>query len=70
MSDVKAELDQLIRTFLGAFTNTGGTRPDVDVIREVFIPQGMIISNVGASSWCTTSTRSSSPGRRSSPMGR
>lgn len=47
MSDVKAELDQLIRTFLGAFTNTGGTRPDVDVIREVFIPQGMIISNVG-----------------------
>ncbi|MFD9486072.1 DUF4440 domain-containing protein [Streptomyces sp. NPDC059991] len=47
MSDVKAELDQLIHTFLGAFTNTGGTRPDVDVIREVFIPQGMIISNVG-----------------------
>ncbi|MFF1481130.1 DUF4440 domain-containing protein [Streptomyces sp. NPDC058301] len=47
MSDVTSELDELIRTFLGAFTNTGGTRPNVDVIREVFIPQGMIISNVG-----------------------
>ncbi|MEU1071024.1 MULTISPECIES: DUF4440 domain-containing protein [unclassified Streptomyces] len=47
VSDVKAELDQLMRTFLGAFTNTGGTRPRVEVIREVFIPQAMIISNVG-----------------------
>ncbi|OAR27641.1 DUF4440 domain-containing protein [Streptomyces sp. ERV7] len=33
-------------TFLGAFTNLGGTRPGVEVIRELFIPQGMIISNV------------------------
>jgi ribosomal-protein-serine acetyltransferase len=47
VSGVKAELDHLTRTFLGAFTNTGGTRPNVDVIREVFIPQGRIISNVG-----------------------
>lgn len=47
MSDVQAELDQLMRTFLGAFTNTGGSRPHVDVVREVFIPQGMIIKNVG-----------------------
>ncbi|MFE3185285.1 GNAT family N-acetyltransferase [Streptomyces violascens] len=45
--DVKAELDQLMSTFLGAFTNTGGGRPDVGIVREVFIPQGMIISNVG-----------------------
>ncbi|MCZ4097683.1 MULTISPECIES: DUF4440 domain-containing protein [Streptomyces] len=48
MSDVKAELDQLMRAFLGAFTNTAGSRPNVDVVREVFIPQGMIIKNVGA----------------------
>ncbi|MEU7984924.1 DUF4440 domain-containing protein [Streptosporangium canum] len=48
MSDVKAELDQLMRTFLGAFTNTGGSPPNVGVVREVFIPQGMIIKNVGA----------------------
>jgi ribosomal-protein-serine acetyltransferase len=47
-ADVKAELDQLMRAFLGAFTNIGGSRPNVDVIREVFIPQGRIISNVGA----------------------
>lgn len=47
MSDVKAELDQLMRTFLGAFDNTGGKRPNINAIREVFIPQGMIIKNVG-----------------------
>lgn len=47
-NDVKAQLDELTRTFLGAFTNTGGRKPDVDAIREVFIPQGMIIKNVGA----------------------
>ncbi|MDQ0905034.1 hypothetical protein QFZ22_001019 [Streptomyces canus] len=47
MSDVKAELDQLMRVFLGAFTNTGGSRPNVAAVREVFIPQGMIIKNIG-----------------------
>ncbi|WTU46626.1 nuclear transport factor 2 family protein [Streptomyces sp. NBC_00057] len=47
MSDVKAELDQLMHSLLGAFTNTGGSRPNVDAVREVFIPQGMIIKNVG-----------------------
>ncbi|THA26081.1 N-acetyltransferase [Streptomyces sp. RKND-216] len=46
-SSDKAEIDALTRVFLGAFTNTGGSRPDVDAIREVFIPQGRIISNVG-----------------------
>ncbi|MEZ0092200.1 GNAT family N-acetyltransferase [Streptacidiphilus sp. EB129] len=44
---VKAELDRLMSAFLGAFANTGGGRPRVDVIREVFVPQGMIISNAG-----------------------
>lgn len=47
-AEVKAELDRLARTFLGAFTNTGGIRPNTGVIREVFIPEGRIISNVGA----------------------
>jgi RimJ/RimL family protein N-acetyltransferase len=47
-ADVKAELDQLTCAFLGAFTNTGESRPNLDVIREVFLPQGTIISNVGA----------------------
>ncbi|MGW0754734.1 GNAT family N-acetyltransferase [Streptomyces sp. NPDC002587] len=45
--DVKAQLDRLMGVFLGAFTNTGGSRPNVAVVREVFIPQGTIISNVG-----------------------
>ncbi|MFF8502074.1 GNAT family N-acetyltransferase [Streptomyces anulatus] len=45
--DTKTELDQLTRAFLGAFTNTGDTRPNLGAIREVFIPQGRIISNVG-----------------------
>jgi len=44
---IKAELDHLMRAFLGAFDNTDGRRPNVDVIREVFIPRGMIISNTG-----------------------
>jgi hypothetical protein len=48
VTDAKAELDQLMRTFLGAFTNTAGSRPDVDAVRAVFIPQGMIIKNIGA----------------------
>lgn len=44
---VKSDLDRLMRAFLGAFTNTGGGRPNIEVVREVFIPQGMIIANVG-----------------------
>ncbi|MGW4471153.1 GNAT family N-acetyltransferase [Nonomuraea sp. NPDC004354] len=47
-ADVKPELDQLMRAFLGAFTNTGRRRPNLDVIREVFIPEGTIIKNVAA----------------------
>ncbi|GAA0317087.1 hypothetical protein GCM10010302_65180 [Streptomyces polychromogenes] len=47
MSDVKTELDELMRVFLGAFTNTAGAAPDVDAVRRVFIPEGMIIKNVG-----------------------
>lgn len=44
----KAELDRLMAAFLGAFDNTDGAHPHVDVIREVFIPQGMIISNTAS----------------------
>ncbi|MFF3975934.1 DUF4440 domain-containing protein [Streptomyces sp. NPDC001828] len=48
MPDVKAEIDQLMRAFLGAFTNTDGDRPNLGAVREVFVPQGMIINNSGA----------------------
>ncbi|MGW7432196.1 GNAT family N-acetyltransferase [Streptomyces sp. NPDC054861] len=44
---VVAELDRLMGTFVGAFTNTGGGRPDLDVIRDLFIPEGRIIANLG-----------------------
>ncbi|MGW6706524.1 GNAT family N-acetyltransferase [Streptomyces sp. NPDC054956] len=47
-SEVKAELDRLMETFLGAFTNKGGGRPNLGAVHEVFIPQGTIIKNVGA----------------------
>lgn len=43
----KAELDRLMDAFLGAFANTAG-RPDLDAVREVFIPEGRIIKNIGA----------------------
>ncbi|MEE1752894.1 GNAT family N-acetyltransferase [Streptomyces sp. SP18CS02] len=44
---VQAELDRLMRVFVGAFTNTGDTRPDLGVIRDVFIPEGRIIASAG-----------------------
>lgn len=47
MSEVKAELDRLMSVFLGAFTNADGGRPDLGAVRGVFIPQGMIIKNIG-----------------------
>ncbi|MFF3958931.1 GNAT family N-acetyltransferase [Streptomyces sp. NPDC001890] len=46
-SGVKAELDRLMHALLGAFTNTGGSRPNLDAVREVFIPQATIIANTG-----------------------
>ncbi|WP_028800162.1 GNAT family N-acetyltransferase [Streptomyces sp. 142MFCol3.1] len=46
-SDVLAEFDRLMSVFIGAFTNTGDRDPDLSVIRDVFVPQGRIIANVG-----------------------
>ncbi|UYM24914.1 DUF4440 domain-containing protein [Streptomyces albus] len=42
----KAELDALMGSFMDAFTNTGGRPPRLHAVREVFIPQGMIIMNL------------------------
>lgn len=46
-SGVHAELDRLMVCFMNSFDNTGGRLPDLDVIRDLFIPQGRIISHVG-----------------------
>ncbi|MEU6573548.1 GNAT family protein [Streptomyces sp. NPDC046805] len=43
----KAELDRLMRDLFGAFNTIGGNRPNLDIIRAVFLPQGSIIKNVG-----------------------
>ncbi|MFE6774527.1 GNAT family N-acetyltransferase [Streptomyces sp. NPDC057702] len=44
---VQAELDRLMGVFVGAFDNTGAHVPDLGVIRDVFVPRGRIIANVG-----------------------
>ncbi|WP_309237468.1 DUF4440 domain-containing protein [Actinomadura sp. BRA 177] len=46
-ADAKSELDRLMSVLFGAFTNVGGIRPNLTAVRDVFIPQGMIIKNVG-----------------------
>ncbi|WP_151774406.1 GNAT family N-acetyltransferase [Streptomyces abyssomicinicus] len=43
----QAEIDRLMGLFMDSFTNTGGRRPDLEIIRELFVPEGRIISNTG-----------------------
>ncbi|MEU6161291.1 GNAT family protein [Streptomyces sp. NPDC047130] len=43
----QAEIDRLMDRFMASFTNTGGRRPDLEVIRELFVPEGQIVSNTG-----------------------
>ncbi|GGZ30033.1 N-acetyltransferase [Streptomyces nitrosporeus] len=43
----RAEIDRLADLFMGSFTNTGGRHPDLQVIRELFVPEGTIVSNTG-----------------------
>ncbi|MFE5399287.1 GNAT family N-acetyltransferase [Streptomyces sp. NPDC056568] len=43
----RAEIDRLAGLFMDSFTNTGGRHPDLQVIRELFVPEGRIISNIG-----------------------
>ncbi|MGW0603390.1 GNAT family N-acetyltransferase [Streptomyces sp. NPDC002640] len=42
-----AEIDRLMDLFMDSFTNTGGRRPDLETIRDLFLPEGRIISNTG-----------------------
>lgn len=47
--EAKAEIDTLAAAFLGLFSNRGGIRPNLARIHDLFVPQGMIIKNTGAS---------------------
>jgi hypothetical protein len=48
MSDVdKVSIDRIVREFYGAFTNRNGAAPNVDVLYELFLSQGVVIKNSG-----------------------
>jgi hypothetical protein len=41
------EIDRLTSRFFDLFTNYGGKIPDLSRINDLFIPQGIVIKNVG-----------------------
>lgn len=45
LSDQKISLDRLTDSFFNAFTNKNGKEPNVRVLNDLFIPEGMIIKN-------------------------
>src|SRR5438270_13722853 len=49
MQPDKAAIDETTARFFNAFTNRGGAIPDVDCLRELFIPEAVIIKNVDGS---------------------
>jgi hypothetical protein len=47
LSHDKAELDKLTNDFFDLFTNVGGRAPELSRIHGLFIPEGIVIRNVG-----------------------
>lgn len=45
----KDAIDALTSAFFRAFTNDGGTAPNIDGLYELFIPQAVIVNNVKGS---------------------
>lgn len=43
----KSKIDALAKRFFSLFTNAGGAAPQVDEVFDLFIPEGIIIKNVG-----------------------
>lgn len=43
----RAAIEDLVRRFFAAFTNEGGTVPDLDSLARLFIPAGVILKAVG-----------------------
>jgi hypothetical protein len=50
LSADKNEIDSLTNQFFDLFTNHGGRIPDLSRINDLFIPQGIVIKNVGGNS--------------------
>jgi len=44
----KSKLDELTKKFFNLFTNKNNTVLQIDTIHKLFIPEGMIIKNLGA----------------------
>jgi hypothetical protein len=47
LSSEKNEIDRLTGEFFDLFTNYGGRIPDLSHINDLFIPEGIVIKNVG-----------------------
>ena len=46
-AEARKAIDELTRTFFGAFTNKCGTRPDVDRLYRLFLPEAVICRRQG-----------------------
>lgn len=46
--ETKAILDQLVHTFFALFSVREGRKVDLSIINELFIPEGLIVKNVGS----------------------
>lgn len=42
------EVDEIIAVFFDAFTNHGGAAPNIDVLYRLFLPEALIVKNVGS----------------------
>jgi hypothetical protein len=47
MTTDKADVDELVRRFFRAFDNRGGVVPDLESLRDLFVPGALISKNVG-----------------------
>jgi ribosomal-protein-serine acetyltransferase len=47
-SSPERELDEITSAFYRAFSNASGTASAVDVLYDLFMPEALIVKNVGA----------------------
>jgi hypothetical protein len=46
MESAKHAIDELTHAFFGAFTNRNGAEPNVDGIRDLFVPNGIVVKSI------------------------